>query len=86
MSVVISSDRADVLEMIRRNIETLRTELMSEGYSEFEFDFRHGGQDLSNHSDTEKRPTPDDIAATATLQEATQTHAVMQLGRIDIRI
>lgn len=86
MSVVISSDRTDVLEMIRRNIETLRTELMSEGYSEFEFDFRHGGQDLSNHSDTEKRPTPDDIAATATLQEATQTHAVMQLGRIDIRI
>ena len=30
--------------------------------------------------------TMDDIAATATLQEATQTHAVMQLGRIDIRI
>lgn len=54
MNVVVSAERTDTLELLRRNIDSLASEFHDLGYSESGFSFESFGQDSQNHEQREK--------------------------------
>lgn len=56
MNVVVAAERADTLELLRRNIDSLASEFQDLGYSESGFSFESFGQDSQNHEQREKSP------------------------------
>lgn len=86
MTVIVATDRAEILEMIRRHIDMLRAEFSAQGFSGFDFDLRHlpkGGQghakdDGTGHS--AEKLTEDDVPTVSPM------YRDALLGRMDIRI
>jgi flagellar hook-length control protein FliK len=54
MNVVVSAERTDTLELLRRNIDSLASEFQDLGYSESGFSFESFDQDSQNHEQREK--------------------------------
>ncbi|WP_417256200.1 flagellar hook-length control protein FliK [Celeribacter halophilus] len=54
MNVVMSAERTDTLELLRRNIDSLASEFQDLGYSESGFSFESFNQDSQNHEQREK--------------------------------
>ncbi|MEG3660767.1 flagellar hook-length control protein FliK [Celeribacter halophilus] len=54
MNVVVSAERTDTLELLRRNIDSLASEFQDLGYSESGFSFESFNQDSQNHEQREK--------------------------------
>ncbi len=54
MNVVVAAERADTLELLRRNIDSLASEFHDMGYSESGFSFESFGQDSQDHEQREK--------------------------------
>jgi flagellar hook-length control protein FliK len=86
MTVIVATDRAEILDMIRRHIDMLRAEFSAQGFSGIDFDLRHlpkGGQghakdDGSGHS--AEKLTEDDVPTVSPM------YRDALLGRMDIRI
>jgi flagellar hook-length control protein FliK len=88
MTVSLSADRADTLDLLRRNIAVLEQELRDLGYDSLDFAFGDGGA-RDDQPDTRKAPIgPDEIA---TIDDATpdspQTpRATRPGGGMDLRL
>ncbi|WP_417275404.1 flagellar hook-length control protein FliK [Celeribacter halophilus] len=54
MNVVVSAERTDTLELLRRNIDSLASEFQDLGYLESGFSFESFNQDSQNHEQREK--------------------------------
>ncbi len=54
MNVVVAAERADTLELLRRNIDSLASEFHDMGYSGSGFSFESFGQDSQDHEQREK--------------------------------
>lgn len=84
MSVVVSVDRPEVLDMIRRHIDMLKTELMAQGYTQLNFDFRRNDRE----SNFPGAVTEDNNSSGENTDHMIETTQAIRLpnGRMDIRI
>lgn len=84
MSVVITVDRPEVLDVIRRQIDLLKTELTAQGFTQFDFDFQRNDRESTG---------PMTLDAEFSGTDETDMHVngheqIIRLpnGRMDIRI
>lgn len=90
ISVSISADRADTLDMLRRNIEQLAEEFRSMGYDDIGFEFS-GGDTPSDFDEDAPEPRPNDQSETGTEHDISAPEnltvaRVMQMRGLDLRL
>ena len=56
MTVVVAAERAETLELMRRNADSLLAEFSDLGYENSSFQFEHGGQQSSDDDSNPKKP------------------------------
>ena len=87
LSVTITADRPETLDLMRRNIDLLAREFLEIGYQDTQFDFAQGGQDADNENAAAAAATAS--ALTATPPDTAQTAPAARLtmsDRLDIRL
>ena len=90
LSVTITAERAETLDLMRRNIDILEREFLEIGYEGAQFDFAQGGQGgpgAENGSGVPGTPAPSGLNVAAPDRTQPAQDAPLLLGeRLDIRL
>lgn len=85
ITVHITAERPETLDLMRRNIEMLESELRDQGFQNLSFSFDQDGAE--NRSEDETTPDRDDTPSASGLRvEVAAILAPIQDGRLDIRL
>ena len=83
MTVQITAERPETLELMRRHIDVLAGELRGQGHTGLAFSFAQNGKDHSEN-ETRNQSVPDDNMPDAPLPKTTAT--LRDAGRLDLRL
>jgi len=90
LSVTITAERAETLDLMRRNIDILEREFLEIGYEGAQFDFAQGGQGgpgAENGSGVPDTPASSGLTVAAPDRTQPAQDAPLLLGeRLDIRL
>ncbi|MGR3662201.1 MAG: flagellar hook-length control protein FliK [Paracoccaceae bacterium] len=84
LTVVITAERPETLDLMRRHIDQLEAEFRQLGYENIGFEFSGGDADSSDQSETEKQPSSDQM--TDSPETTTLTPMSTQTTGVDIRL
>lgn len=87
MSVTVSVERPETLELLRRNIEMLASQLREIGYKDISFEFTSQGNNFTGNDAAHPGDTPDSDPPPETDQPLEPIHiSLTEPGRVDIRL
>ncbi|MDZ7711309.1 MAG: flagellar hook-length control protein FliK [Roseovarius sp.] len=87
LSVTITADRAETLELMRRNIDVLAREFLDIGYQDTQFDFTRGGQDTDDdNAAASAASAPALTAASPDTEQPAPAASLVMSDRLDIRL
>ena len=88
MTVQMTVERAETLELLRRHADVLSTDLQDAGYSGLEFTFSREGEGNSSSHRTAETPEADDEKTVndASRPIRTQQHDAMPSSGVDLRL
>jgi len=87
LSVTITADRPETLELMRRNIELLAREFLDIGYEHAQFEFAHGGQGTDHENTAPDGADAPALTAARPDSEQPAPAALLAMGdRLDIRL
>lgn len=88
MTIQISAERPETLELLRRNIEMLEANLREGGFSDLSFSFSQEGDESKNEFAAHEKPRSHDeelTSASLVVEEALRNQP-LPTGRLDIRV
>ncbi len=86
LTVVIESDQTSTQNLIRKNQDLLRQDLLALGYSGISFEFDQGGQDNGKHDSRDLNALNQESAAEADDRNALQSRQILVASGVDIRV
>ncbi|MEL7203015.1 MAG: flagellar hook-length control protein FliK [Pseudomonadota bacterium] len=86
VSVQIAAERADTLELLKRNVEMLEADLRKQGFSNASFSFESGNSDEDSRPEAWSKDPAEKEASSKTQVEVGTRPVLKEAGRLDIRV
>jgi len=86
VSVQIAAERADTLELLKRNVEMLEADLRKQGFSNASFSFESGNSDEDSRPEAWTKDPAEKKASSKTQVEVGTRPVLEEAGRLDIRV